>query len=238
MRKILTKLCLKALLPAVVCLALSTSAFGSLITLNCVPTALTNSFAIGSAISFMGGTGTGSFACSDASLGAVTLNSVTANIFSDYQFGNCVTCIAGEPNSNSAGLTLTDGPDTWAPAHGSPTLPITTMNLTTGVTVFVVGNASSNTDTFTNTKSGGLGGTAYTEPMVDSQTGTLAGIFTLPVTAFVDAGGFASGTSTARVSVTYDYTAVVTAAPEPMTSMLLGSGLLAFGLILRRRKRS
>jgi hypothetical protein len=49
---------------------LSTSAFGSLITLNCVPTALTNSFAIGSAISFMGGTGTGSFACSDASLGA------------------------------------------------------------------------------------------------------------------------------------------------------------------------
>jgi hypothetical protein len=51
----------------------------------------------------------------------------------------------------------------------------------------------------------------------------------------------ASNATAALTNATNSFTmvpTVVTAAPEPMTSMLLGSGLLAFGLILRRRQRS
>jgi len=225
---------MKALLPAIAVLALSTSAFGSVITLNCAPIANLNSFAVGNALSFVNASGTGSFSCSDASLGAVTLNSVTVGIFTDYQFGNGTNL---DPNDNSAGFTFTDGGETWAAAHGSPTLPVTTMNLAGGLTVFVTGNASSNTDAFTNTNSGGLSGTPYTLPMLDSQTGSLVGIFSIPVAAFVDFGGFVNGQSTTRIQVTYDYTAVVTSAPEPGTMILLGGGLVMVGLNLKKFSR-
>jgi hypothetical protein len=51
----------------------------------------------------------------------------------------------------------------------------------------------------------------------------------------------ASNATATLVNATNSFTmvpTVVNPAPEPMTSMLLGSGLLAFGLILRRHKRS
>jgi hypothetical protein len=50
----------------------------------------------------------------------------------------------------------------------------------------------------------------------------------------------ASGANATLVNATNSFTMVpiTTTVPEPMTSMLLGSGLLAFGLILRRHKRS
>jgi hypothetical protein len=220
---------MKTLLPALALLLFSTSAFGSGITLNCFPTAGTNSITVGSLVDFIDGHGTGSFSCSDASLGSVVLSGVTINILNDYQFGNGTN---GDPNDNSAGFTYTDGGSTWAVAQAGAST--TTMNLGTGVTLFVIGNASSRLDTFTNTTSGGLGGTSYIEPATDAQTGALSGVFTIPVTAFIDAGGFSSGTSSTQVTVTYNYTAV--GAPEPASMALAGCGLL-LGIALLGRRR-
>ncbi len=39
-----------------------------------------------------------------------------------------------------------------------------------------------------------------------------------------------------RVTVTYDYSAASTAAPEPVTALLFGSGLIALGLFRRQRR--
>jgi hypothetical protein len=152
-------------------LTLASSAFGSLITFNCTPTAVSNSITVGSPIDFMNASGTGSSACTDASLGAVVLNSVSVNIFTDYSTGNGSS---SDPLDNSAGFTFSNTTATWAVAH--PGAFTSTMSLSTspGVTLFVIGNASSSADTFTNTTSGGLAGTSYVEPATNAQTGTLA----------------------------------------------------------------
>lgn len=212
-------------------IAFAPLAFASTLTVNCTPTAFTNSITLGSSIGFVNASGTGSFSCSDASLGSVVLSDVTVSIFSDYTTGNGTN---SDPVDNSAGFTFTSSTGTWALAHGSPGLPLTTMNLNTGLTVFTIGNASSSADSFSNTTRGGLAGTTYAEPIVDSQTGSLVGVFTIPVSAFVDAGGFTNGLSSARATVTYTFTALTT--PEPASMMFIGSTLLALGLIRRRRK--
>jgi len=222
---------MKALLSVIAFIAVGTSAFGSTITLNCTPSGGT--VTVGNSIIFANAAGTGSFACSDASLGAVTLLSVTVNASINYQNGNGQVT---DPNDDSAGFTFTDGPDTWANAQSSDGTPkVTSMNLSTGVTVFAIGNFDIAGRTFTNTTGGGLTGTTYIEPMTDSQTGTLGGIFNVPVTAFVDAGGFTNGTSTAQLSVTYTYNSIVSSAPEPVSMLLVGGGLLGLAFVGRRR---
>jgi hypothetical protein len=109
------------------------------------------------------------------------------------------------------------------------------MNLVSGVTVFTIGNLSSAQNTFTNTGSGGLTGTSYVLPTTDAETGPLVGTFSIAATGSVDAGGFTNGASDARVTVTYNYTPITTGSPEPVSMALFGSGLLALGLIGRKR---
>jgi hypothetical protein len=71
-------------------------------------------------------------------------------------------------------------------------------------------------------------------------TAPITGVYTAPfvgqnpaqvLSAFASAGG-------TGLNKSYAGNLSFTIVPEPMTSVLLGSGLLAFGLILRRRKRS
>jgi hypothetical protein len=223
---------MKSLLSAIALLALGTSAFGSTITLNCTPTAGTNSFVNNNTVNFLNGHGTGSFSCTDAGLGAVVLNSVSIGIQSDYTAGNGTL---SDPVDNSAGFTFTDGAATWANMQAGASA--TTMNLNTapGVTLFVTGNFSSQFPTFNNTTSGGIGATNYVEPATDAQTGSLVGVFTIPVTGFVDHGSFPSGQSDAQVTVTYNYTAIVSGVPEPISMALVGGGLLGIALLGRRR---
>jgi PEP-CTERM motif len=223
---------MRALLPLIAFLTITTVASGATITVNCAPTAGTTSFTVGNSLQFISAVGTGTFNCSDAFLGPHVLNSVSVNLLIDYNTGNGTNT---DPNDNSAGFTFSNASTSWGVTHGSPLLPNTTMNLSTGVTLFVIGNANSNSDTFTNTTSGGLGGTAFTEPAIDAQTGSLVGVFGIPVTAFVDAGGFSSGVSAAHVLATYDYTLVVTTTPEPISIVLVGAGLLGTALLRRRR---
>lgn len=210
------KFVLKALATAVVV----TSAFANTATLNCSPTALTNSSVILSTVYFTNGSGTGSFLCSDASLGAITLNSVSISALTDYTKGNGT---ASDPNDNSAGFTFSAA-STWSAAH--PGAFTSTMNLATGVTVFTVGNLSSDGSTFTNTTASGLGGTAFIQPTTDNEN-ALTNTSTIDVSAFVDAGGFSQGVSDASVQVTYNYTPVTTTTPEPASVLFLGSGLLS-----------
>ncbi len=204
------------------------TAFGGTVTIMCTPTALTNSTVIGHAVYFVNGSGSGSFACSDSSLGAVTLNSESVSLYVDYDFGNGG---AADPNDNSAGVTFSNSMTTWAAAH--PGAFTSTMNLGTGVTGFAIGNLSSLATTYSNLTSGGLAGTSYVQPITDGVTGTLLDNFVINAGAFVDAGGFANGESSARVAVTFDYTPAGT--PEPASLALAGAGLLAVGLIGRKR---
>jgi hypothetical protein len=107
------------------------------------------------------------------------------------------------------------------------------MNLGTGVTVFTIGNLSSAGSSFTNTTSGGLGGTSYIQPVTDAMSGTLQDNFSLALSAFVDAGGFSNGVSDASVTVTYSYTPLAT--PEPGSAILVLGGLA--GLVWQVRRK-
>jgi hypothetical protein len=209
---------------------ISSSAFGATATLNCMPTNGVNTKTVVQSLFFQQGSGSGSFSCDDTSLGAITLSGVSVSIFTDYTAGNGTIT---DPNDDSAKFVFSSSVGTWAPAQ--PGIFTSTMNLVSGVTVFTIGNLSSAQNTFTNTGSGGLTGTAYVLPTVDAQTGTLAGIFTIGATGSVDAGGFTNGASDARITVTYNYTPITTGSPEPVSMALFGSGLLAIGLIGRKR---
>lgn len=208
-------------------------AFGTTITITCTPTALTNGAVVGNAVDFNHGTGTGSFACSDSSLGAITLNSVSVNLSGDYQFGNGMTT---DPNDNSAGFTFTNAAATWAVTDPGSHVSTMALNTGSGVTLFTIGNLSSVATSYTNTTSGGLNGTTYFQPAIDPMTGSLLGNFTINTTAFVDAGGFTNGSSSAQVAVTYNYTP--SGVPEPSTIFLAGAGLLMVGLVARKRSAS
>jgi hypothetical protein len=205
-------------------------AFGNTVTLTCTPTALTNAAVVGNAVDFNHGVGTGSFTCSDSSLGALTLNSVSVNLSGDYQFGNGMTT---DPNDNSAGFTFTNAAATWAVTDPGSHVSTMALNTGSGVTLFTIGNLSSVATSYTNTTSGGLTGTTYFQPAIDPMTGSLLGNFTINTSAFVDAGGFTNGSSSAQVAVTYNYTP--SGVPEPSTVLLAGAGLLVVGLVARKR---
>jgi hypothetical protein len=220
---------MKVLLKALAVTAFATCAFANTATLNCSPTAVTNSSVILNTLFFNNATGTGSFLCSDASLGAVTINSVSISILTDYTKGNGS---ASDPSDNSAGFTFTSA-STWAAAHAGAFT--TTMNLATGVTVFTIGNLSSSSSTFTNTTSGGLTGTSFVQPTTDAEI-ALTHTSVINVSAFVDAGGFSNGVSDASVLVTYDFTPGRTdQTPEPASLLFLGSGLVAILFVGRKK---
>ena len=94
---------------------------------------------------------------------------------------------------------------TWANAPAGRNT--TTMNLSTALRQFTIGNASSQVNSFTNTSSSGLGN--FTLPAVDLQT-VSAGVFTINDTADVDAGSFSQGATDSHIDVTFDYTPLTT----------------------------
>jgi hypothetical protein len=213
-----------------VAVALSVMASATITTLNCTPVNGSNTSIIGNSLFFTQGAGSGSFSCSDASLGAIVLSAVSVSIFTDYTAGNGLVT---DPNDNSAGFAFSNTNTTWAAAHAGGST--TTMNLGTGsgVSLFTIGNFSSLANTFTNTTSGGLAGTTYILPTTDVITGTLLDTFSIGAVGHVDAGGFASGASDAHVSVTYTYTAAPT--PEPASALLMSGGLILIGLAGRKK---
>jgi hypothetical protein len=213
MRSVFVTLLAAAFVPA----AFATTSF-----VNCTPSGGT--ITIGNSVEFANAAGTGSFTCT-AGGGLGPLVSVSVAIYTDYSTGDGTT---GDSPDNSAGFTFTAATGTWADVLAGSSA--TTMDLADGVTLFVTGNALSSADTFTNTTSGGLGGTSYTEPATDSMTSPFSTSFTINVSAFLDAGGFADGSSTARIDATFD-----DGLPEPASVALAGTGLLALVLIARRR---
>jgi len=218
----------KIVLSVLASAVIASSAFGATATLNCTPTAITNSSVILNTLFFNNAVGTGSFLCSDASLGPLTLSSVSISLLTDYTKGNGT---AGDPNDNSAGFTFSAA-STWAAAH--PGAFTSTMNLATGVTVFTIGNLSSAGSTFTNTTSGGLAGTSFVQPTTNAEN-ALTDSSVVNVSAFVDAGGFSNGVSDASVTVTYSYTPVTTTTPEPVSMILFGGGLVVLSFFGRKK---
>jgi hypothetical protein len=223
---------MKTIVSALALAAASTAAFGATATLNCTPVNGVNTSIVVNSLFFNQGSGSGSFVCSDSALGALTLNSISVSLFTDYTDGNGN---ANDPNDNSAGFTFQNSTTGWDFAH--PGAFTSTMKLGAGVTVFAIGNLSSTANTFTNTTSGGLGGTNYILPTTNPVTGSLLDSLTINATGFVDAGGFTSGASDARVTVTYSYTPITTSTPEPVSTILVGAGLLAVSLLSRKKLR-
>ena len=214
---------MKTLLVSLSALVFSTVASATTTTLNCTPVTGTNTTVVASSLFFTQGTGLGSFTCSDASLGPITLTAISISIFTDYTAGNGLVT---DPNDNSARFLFTNAATTWAAAHAGAFT--TTMNLGTGVNVFTIGNLSSAANTFTNTTSGGLAGTSYILPTTDAVTGSLLDTLSISAQGFVDAGGFTNGASDARVQVTYTYNTITT--PEPGSLTLVSGALLSWGL--------
>ena len=202
------------------------TAFGGTVSFSCTPASLTNSFTLNSAVYFLQANGTGSFACSDAALGAVTLNSVSVSIQVDYAMSDGAST---GPATDSAGFQFSNSSATWANASagGSPSV----QNLGSTLTVYAIGNLSSTAMSIHDNGTGGLTGTAFQPPLTDAMNSPLQGTFAINVSAFVDAGTFAKGLSDAEVTVTYDYNAV----PEPATAGLAAIGLILAGIAGRKR---
>jgi len=234
----------KIVLLAAAMAAISSSVFGASATIHC--TGSGGSAVLLDTVYYNNGVGSGSFLCSDASLGPLTLSSVTVSIFNDYTNADGSTS-ASTPWADSAKFLYTATAGTWAAASAGGNA--TTMNLNTNVVQFTIGNQSSQANSYTNTGSGGLGSDGgatsvcppggghacnFTLPTTDAQT-VLAGIFTINDTASVDAGGFSQGTTNSHIDVTFGYTPITTSSPEPISMVLFGSGLLAVSLVGRKR---
>jgi len=224
--------------------ALASSAFGATATLHC--TGSGGSAVLLNSVYFNNAVGSGSFLCSDAGLGPLTLSGVTVSIFNDYTNGDGSSS-AANPWANSAGFTYSANAGTWAAASAGGNA--TTMSLSATISQFTIGNQSSQGNSYTNTNAGGLGSDGgatsvcppggghacnFTLPTTDAQT-VLAGIFTISDTAFVDAGGFSQASSNSHIDVTFTYTPVTTGSPEPVSMILFGSGLLAVSMIGRKK---
>jgi hypothetical protein len=209
----------------------ATSAFGATATLNCSPVNGVNTSIVVNSLFFTQGSGSGSFTCSDASLGAITLNSVSIAILTDYTKGNGA---ANVPDDDSAGFTFSNGL-TWDFALPGAFTSTMKLQVPFGVALFSIGNLSSSASTFTDTANGGLVGTSYIQPTTENLIGVTGGDnFSIAAAGFVDAGGFTNGASDASIQVTYNYTPNTTT-PEPVSMVLLGSGLLVVSLVGRKK---
>jgi hypothetical protein len=222
------------------------SAFAASATLHC--TGSGGSAVLLNTVYFNNGVGTGSFLCSDASLGALTLSNVSVSIFNDYTNADGSQG-AATPWANSAGFTYTASAGTWAAASAGGNATTMSLNGGPSLTQFTIGNASSQGNSYTNATSGGLGSDGgatsvcppggghacnFTLPTTDAQT-VLAGVFTINDTAFVDAGSYSQGATDSHIDVTFTYTPVTTSSPEPVSMLLFGTGLLAVSLIGRKK---
>jgi hypothetical protein len=181
---------------------------------------------------FNNGVGNATFTCTDAALGSIVLTGESVSISTGYTGGNGTN---SDPNDNSARFSFSNSATTWGVAQAGAFTTTMALSTGSGVTIFEIGNQSRQASTFTNTTSGGTTGTAYNPPTTDAVTGALLNSFVVSLGAFVDAGGFTNGASNAMVSVTFTYNVVTPQAPEPVSMVLVGGGLLGIAFLARRR---
>jgi hypothetical protein len=182
-------------------------------------------------VHFNNGTGSGSYFCDSSSLGAISITAESVKIFNDYQFGDGGST---DPRDNSAAFLFTNSATTW----GNTAAGAGTINGLSGAgsTLYTVGNISSMSDAYCSAPASLTPGTCdYLQPATDAVTGALLNSFTVNVAASVNAGGFSGGDSSARVQVMFTYDTVTSSTPEPVSMMLLGSGLLAVSVIGRKK---
>lgn len=161
---------------------------------------------------FGGGVGTATASCGAFSLpGGATLNSVEIWDEADFQFG--------QTGSNSVTIVFTpaSSPDTWTASSVS-------------CTVTGAGSSTANTCGF---YSGNQTAPGTTEEIANGPLSGLLGGFTVGEASSVNSG--VVSTSSAGVIAEFDYTAAVGSAPEPGSMILLGSGLVAAGLLGRKK---
>ena len=157
-------------------------------------------------IQFTGSTGSGFVSCPGFNVGGATLNAATLGLVADYTFGS--------GSSNDIKLTFTIG----APGGVTWALSSTAID--------VLGGFSSSS-------------TSPGIPITDAATAgvtlaNFASAFNVGVASSIVAGG--AGTSSAGVSITYDYTVATTvASPEPGSITLLGAGLIGLAFIGRKK---
>lgn len=134
-------------------------------------------------------------------------NSVTLSFSADYQFGT------GAVNT----VNVTFVPSTAGMPGGSAwTLPSTTLTVSGG------------------SSSGSPLPTAVATLNAAGLASAFANGFNVAISSTVIAGAVA--TSSGAASVVYDFTPQTTDIPEPATLAMMGGGLLAVGLVARRRR--
>jgi hypothetical protein len=160
-----------------------------------------------------------------AALGSDILNSVTIQLEDSFNQGT-----PSQTNIFDFNYTSID-PD------------VTLLNAALPNTCVAVGSGSSTTceDIVTGSVTGGtfyqLGNVITTDLAfyVGSGSFTVADVSGNPDAAALGSGVTASGSLGSTAFITYTYSAPSTGAPEPGSMMLLGSGLLAAGLIGRKK---
>jgi hypothetical protein len=162
---------------------------------------------------YANGAGSLTDSCSGFSQAGTTLNSVEIWYVSDFQFGGSPT------NTVNIVFTPSNSLDTWTPSS---------------TTCTISGAGTANTDTC-----GFYSGT-LTSPGTTEVSANGAGIAALAASGFtvnaissVTAGSVSNSSS--GVIVEYDYTTNAGSAPEPGSMILLGSGLVAAGLLGRKK---
>jgi hypothetical protein len=159
-------------------------------------------------LTFNGGVGSGTVSCPGfSSVGIQSLDTVSLNFFADYQFGTT--------GANDIKVTF---------AVGNPAgvgWSVTSQNID------VTGGLSSS-------------GTNPGIPVADSAVSGVnfadfANAFNVGISSAIMAGGAA--TSSGAVSITYSYTPIPTGTPEPVSMLLLGSGLVGVAVLGRKFAR-